>query len=120
MNKLAVNLGFKCNFQCAHCANGFEKKKNLFIEEKKQIVQDINTYKIRQILFVGGEPFLYITDIQYIINKTVFQNKPKVIITTNGSFAKNKKEAIRVLSRIPFLKKIQLSYDKFGSVKYSV
>lgn len=111
--KLAVSLGFTCDFKCEHCANGFEKPCSLTLTEKKSIVSAINKYKIRKLHFIGGEPGLYLRDIGEIIKGIHDKKSTSVVITTNGGFAKSIEKAASVLKKIPLLKKVQLSYDKF-------
>jgi len=111
--KLAVSLGFTCDFKCEHCANGFEKPCSLTPAEKKSIVSVINKYKIRKLHFIGGEPTLYLRDINEIVRGINDKKNSSVVITTNGGFAKSVEKATSILKKIPLLKKVQLSYDKF-------
>lgn len=113
--KIAVSLGFNCNFKCAHCANCFEKRERLSPSEKKVLTSAIDRYHINVVHFIGGEPTLYIEDINEILCGIKPRRKLKVVVTTNGSFAKNLNTAISVLRSISGLSKIQLSYDKFHS-----
>ncbi len=71
----------------------------------------INKYKVRSLLFIGGEPTLYIPDINSIVSK--LETSPKIWITTNGYFAKSRSAALSILSSIPRLSGVNLSYDSF-------
>lgn len=111
--KIVINLGFNCNFRCDHCANGRETRKKLSSAEISAVVSAINKYGARRIHFIGGEPTLYLEDIRAILARTGAGKNRKVIVTTNGSFAASEAAAVFVLSSIPHLQKVQLSYDKF-------
>lgn len=111
--KIAVNLGFTCNFACVHCANAFEKRKRLSPEEKRNITSAIRNLRARTLHFIGGEPTLYLKDIAEIVRSSEARRSPSVIIATNGWFAKSKSAAAEMLARIPGLVKVLLSYDKF-------
>ena len=71
----------------------------------------INKYGIKHLLFIGGEPTLYIADINLILSKLNIE--PEVRITTNGYFAKNRQASLSVLSSIQRLSGVNLSYDSF-------
>jgi len=111
--KVVINLGFKCNFKCAHCANSFQKKKKLSPDEIGLLISTINKYGVQRVQFIGGEPFLYLKDINRIIKGIVDNKSLEVSVTTNGSFARSYDAAITALSAVPHIKRIQLSYDKF-------
>lgn len=113
IEKIVINLGFKCNFRCAHCANVSQKRKKLAPLEIKTLVSAINRYRIRRVHFIGGEPSLYLRDIKSIIGGVNDPGELSVTITTNGSFASNEAAACALLSEIPALARVQLSYDKF-------
>lgn len=111
--KIVIAPGFNCNFNCAHCANAFQKRKKLSPSEIGALVSTINDLGIRRVHFIGGEPTLYLKEIREIIGGIKDRRGLGVFITTNGSFAKSRTEAVSMLSRIPALSKVQLSYDKF-------
>lgn len=77
------------------------------------MVSAISKYGIRKVHFVGGEPTLYLDDIRDIIARVGTGNNLKVVVTTNGSFASSEEVAVSMLSSIPRLYKVQLSFDKF-------
>lgn len=113
MSELCVNVGYACNFKCAHCGVADKPKRSLSGEELTRIVNTIDRLKIRSLLFVGGEPTLYIRDINNILSRIKDLNEIEVRVITNGHFAKTKKAAETVLSKLLRVTKVDLSYDKF-------
>jgi len=111
VSELVVSLGYRCNFSCAHCCVSDKKETRLSREELELIPRTINEYKIKSLLFIGGEPTLYIPDINHILSKV--RTDPEVRITTNGHFAKSRSAAESVLSSILRLSGVNLSYDSF-------
>jgi hypothetical protein len=65
------------------------------------------------VLFVGGEPTLYIQDINKILTSRSQVFVGRVAITTNGYFAKTLFSAKKVLTSFLKLDSVQLSFDKF-------
>lgn len=111
--KIVIGLGFNCNFKCAHCANTAPKNKKLTPSEIRNLISTINRYGIKKVQFIGGEPTLYLKEIGEILSGIKVRRGLQVTITTNGSFATSKEAALSTLSFIPYLHKVQLSYDKF-------
>lgn len=112
ISKLGIVIGYRCNFSCEHCANkGFGA--DLTATETANICSAINDYKIKSIQFSGGEPTLYLNKIRAILSGVSARVRPRVRITTNGHFAETADKAVEVLSAIPGLKYVQLSYDRF-------
>lgn len=81
--------------------------------EIANIVQAAVDYKIKSLYFAGGEPTLYIQDINDLLNKIPNSENIKIRITTNGHFAASKTSADKVLRTLPNLSEVLLSYDKF-------
>lgn len=73
----------------------------------------IKAYSVTSLHFVGGEPTLYIADINRILSGLASLKHTKVRITTNGHFGATKKSAKAVLASLLKLDYLQLSYDKF-------
>lgn len=111
VSELVVALGYRCNFSCAHCCVSDKKEIRLSQKELLVISRTINEYKIKSLLFIGGEPTLYIADINFILSRVEIE--PEIRITTNGHFAKSRSAALSVLSSIPRLSGVNLSYDSF-------
>jgi MoaA/NifB/PqqE/SkfB family radical SAM enzyme len=79
--------------------------------EISSLCRTINKFSIKNLLFIGGEPTLYIPDIQSILSR--LDAVPEVWITTNGHFAETVSGALSMLSSIPGLAGVNLSYDSF-------
>lgn len=110
MDKFAVVLGYRCNFKCAHCIVGDKKGTGLTAAEKELVAGTVRRSGAGNLLFVGGEPTLYIPDMNEIVSK-LGNSLPNIRMTTNGHFAKSKAAAVKVLRRIPGLSGVNLSYD---------
>jgi len=111
MPELAIVLGYRCNFKCKHCMVGEKKGSQLSQYEKKHIVASAKKYKTKHILFIGGEPTLYIREMNDIISR-LKDTDIKFRITTNGHFAWSKRNALKVLSSVDRISGINLSYDR--------
>lgn len=114
MKKIAVSLGEACNFFCAHCLIPPEDRNHrLLPEEIALLPREIDGGEFKTILFVGGEPTLYINDINTILSGLRTLANTTVKITTNGAFAITPEAASKVLSSFIKLDAVQLSYDVF-------
>jgi len=87
--------------------------RRLSVEEMFRIVNTINRFEIRSLVFVGGEPTLYISEINWILSRIECLDRVEVRIITNGHFAKDEKVAGTLLSKFLRINKVDLSYDKF-------
>lgn len=113
VGKLGVIFGFKCNFSCAHCLTYRENSTKITEQELNGVAGAIDRYRVRNIHFTGGEPTLYLKEIHSLLGRIRDNRLATVRITTNGHFAATETAARRLLSSIPRLKYVQLSYDKF-------
>lgn len=111
MKELAVILGFRCNFKCAHCMVSGKNTDHLAPSEKDTVIAAAKKWGTRRILFIGGEPTLYIKDMNDIVSG-LEGSKINYRMTTNGHFATSKENAVKVLSSIKGLCGLNLSYDK--------
>jgi len=111
--ELGINLGYKCNFNCAHCAVLEPRGIKLSRIEEDLLASTISQYRFKSVLFVGGEPTLFIPSANRILQKAGDLTKVSVRITTNGYFADTVGAAVRVLSSFVKLDKVLLSYDKY-------
>lgn len=73
----------------------------------------INKYRISELAFVGGEPTLYIKEINTVLGSAKNLAGIKVLLTTNGKFAVTETAALKVLDSFKKLSKVHMSYDKF-------
>lgn len=113
VGKLGIIFGFKCNFSCAHCLTYRENSKKITERELNVVADAIDQYRVRNIHFTGGEPTLYLKEMCSLLDRIRDNRQATVRITTNGHFASTKTAARKLLSSIPRLKYVQLSYDKF-------
>jgi len=115
VNEIGIVVGYKCNFSCSHCVTSKYKPYRLTLKEIQLLISEINKHNLRSILFVGGEPTLYIRDINKIISKLNNLERKKIKITTNGHFAIDINSTKKILKSFLYLNAVQLSYDKFHS-----
>jgi MoaA/NifB/PqqE/SkfB family radical SAM enzyme len=113
ISRLGVVLGFRCNFACAHCSVSDKKEKKLSPAEIAGITSEVSRRGIKTLLFIGGEPSLYIPLTNRILAGLPGLSKIKIKITTNGHFAGSKAAALATMARYSKLDAVQLSYDKF-------
>lgn len=113
MKELGINLGYRCNFSCAHCSVLEDPRLKLSPGEVGLLAKTIRRYKFGSLLFVGGEPTLYIEIANSILSKAGSLSDVSVRITTNGHFAGTRAKAVQTLSSFLKLDKVQLSYDKY-------
>lgn len=82
-----ISCTYSCNMKCSYCNLPNLKYKQLTIEQWIQILDKLKTWNITELLFSGGEPFLYKNLnklIQHSLKLNIFP-----IILTNGSFYNN-------------------------------
>jgi len=98
---------------CSHCLNnsGPKRRDSLSRDEIEKIRIDISRYKPLHITLIGGEPTLYLSMIRKIFIGIGYS--PEVTLTTNGFFAVSQNRTKKVLDQIPYLKKLNLSFDSF-------
>lgn len=92
LHKLKIQLGFKCNFKCKYC-NQRSYERMIPIEDQRtssidEFVNKLirNVDSVDEILFMGGEPFVYIKTLDPLCKaiRTAFPNVRFTTIT-NGS-----------------------------------
>lgn len=113
LNELAVLVGYKCNFKCAHCCNGHNRSEGLSSDEKRKVISTINSCNPRSILFVGGETVLYLDTVNEILSAMPRLSGSRIKVTTNGYFARTVPAATAVLRSFRKVDEVQLSYDRF-------
>lgn len=101
----------RCNFQCKHCM--VDSKKKNYITASDDVVNrflEIVAYnKAEEICIVGGEPLLFIDQIEDIVRR-VRTYCDKVLIYSNGTFLLNKD----IRERVADLKvKVRISKTDF-------
>lgn len=113
ISRLGIVLGFRCNFSCAHCSVSGKEKASLSGKEVSRIVEEISKRRIKTLLFIGGEPSLYIPLTNKILSSLSGLGDITVKVTTNGHFAFTQSQALATMAKYVKLDSVQLSYDKF-------
>lgn len=113
--ELCIVPGFECNFACSHCAvSDFSSGGSRLSEPEIALLREtMNSHVPHTLAFTGGEPTLYVEDINRIIAAHPDQGHIKVRLTTNGHFATDRDSIVRTLESFIKLDELQLSYDKF-------
>lgn len=113
IKRLGVVVGYKCNFHCSHCLISEKNKQELSRPEIESLRRLLSANKFESVLFIGGEPTLYIDTINQVLEG--YSPGPDTIlaITTNGHFAGTETAAIETLKKIPGLNFVQVSYDNY-------
>ena len=94
MEKNTKNIGFssvsieitrRCNFACEHCIRGDAQNMDMPTEIIDLFYDKIS--ELQEIVFVGGEPLLNLTGMDYVIKQSMKHNFPlySLIFTTNGT-----------------------------------
>ena len=89
INCVNIELGHRCTLACAHCANMSSPRYHgsLDAQDIKQIIETLNKLKPKELVFTGGEPTLYLNELNSILKNLKFDFLS--ILTTNGHFALN-------------------------------
>lgn len=113
VSQLVILPGYACNFKCAHCGITGDRRLRLSDSEIKLLQRTVNDHGFKSVAFAGGEPTLYISDINRILSGFEELKKVNVSITTNGHFAETAAKAAELLASLGKLDKVRLSYDRF-------
>lgn len=121
---LQILLGLNCNFSCGHCLNnsGPGNYSSDFSQEDHEILKSeiATNIPIKTIAFSGGEPLLYLEQIESII-KSISTNFPQrqiqYSITTNGSLLKNYFERIKALNITRCVISFDIFHNEFQSIE---
>lgn len=83
--RIFYDITYKCNLRCKHCftESGVQKKLELTLKEKFNLINQIKELGIQKISIAGGEPFCS-EDIYFFIEECN-RNNISVSITTNGT-----------------------------------
>jgi radical SAM protein with 4Fe4S-binding SPASM domain len=91
---LRVVLGKKCNYQCAYCIQTNSKNEDSEPRLSLELLADeldrfLDQRKIYKLSFWGGEPFLYLEEMRYLLDRLRPRlgsaDDSRATITTNGS-----------------------------------
>lgn len=119
---LHVMPGMFCNFSCSHCCNdsGPKNLKRLSENEVAAICSAVQYYSPNRMVFTGGEPTFYVSEINRIVQAHPNLAKCHVQITTNGWYATSAEKINSVLGQIHQLDHLQLSYDQFHGTQFKI
>lgn len=93
--------------------SGPQRLSRLSEDELRTVIGAVKSLSPRLLLFTGGEPTLYIDDINKVVASHPDPTASEVQITTNGWFARSARSTDAVLGRLIRLNRLQLSFDHF-------
>lgn len=106
-------VGYKCNFRCKHCGVADKRRQDLSGDEIRELRRILAVRSFESVLFIGGEPTLYVGKINNVLKRLSPRSNIKALITTNGHFAQTEASAVRTLKKFYKLDSVQLSYDSY-------
>jgi organic radical activating enzyme len=111
--ELCVIVGYRCTMSCAHCCthSAPQAKGTLQEADFARLEKALTRPALKYLSFSGGEPTLFVTDINRLIEMTNKDDSPEIIITTNGWFAGNSENVNRVLSKLKKIDRLNFSAD---------
>jgi hypothetical protein len=112
---LHIVPGYRCNLACDHCVSfsGPSERLALSGQEIEKIVAFAKYTKINFVYFSGGEPTYHVPLIKKIMGDDVFAKIPAGITSNGWYLAKGYEFTMELLSRIPNLRDLQVSHDRF-------
>jgi radical SAM protein with 4Fe4S-binding SPASM domain len=90
--KIYIEITNKCNLNCSFCSKDTREKREMTVDEFKNVLDKVSGYTESIYLHVKGEPLLH-SKLEDILNICDDYNV-KVCITTNGTLLKNKKSVL--------------------------
>lgn len=91
-SKIYVEITNYCNLACSFCSKDHRDKKEMSVNEFKEVISKIKDYTDNIYLHVKGEPLLH-SHLDEILN-ICDDNKINVRLTTNGTLLNTKKEIL--------------------------
>lgn len=84
-NHLAIEITRKCNRNCEHCMRGDSQNISISHQIIDKLFEEVDDCEY--ISLMGGEPFLEIETIQYLVEKIINSNwsTNNISVTTNGT-----------------------------------
>jgi MoaA/NifB/PqqE/SkfB family radical SAM enzyme len=114
-NTLSIYFSNKCNISCKHCgvkSGPHESGKldiNLLISQLSELV---NLGKIRGLHIGGGEPYIYIQDMQRLA-EFAQANGLLLAVNSNGFWARTEDKARKTLERTSGVTQLMLGTDSY-------
>lgn len=105
--------GLTCTLSCPHCFNAARPRQRGHLSKKEMnfLIKGLNETRPRVINMSGGEPILYLDLYCSIFSQLDFEYH--LLLTTNGYFATSAERVSTILSRLPQLQSLQLSFDSY-------
>ena len=123
MNNMIFNIYSGCNVRCRHCSNEEMLSTSQVMDEKiiEKALKEGKEAGLKQITFVGGEPFLAYSSLQKYCCLAK-ENGVNACAITNGYWAKSKEAALETLTALPGLTSLFLSTDFYHLefISYSI
>src|SRR3989344_6512194 len=107
IERLYLELLFKCNFNCVYCYHGerLQWKDHFTLQELMRLISLFKQdYYLQAVTFLGGEPFIY-KDLEKAV-RLVREAGLRIVIITNGYKVQQRLKAVA-----PFLDELRLSID---------
>lgn len=91
-SKIYIEITNNCNLSCSFCSKDLRSKKDMSVEEFKDVISKVKDYTDSIYLHVKGEPLLHskLDEILGICD----DNKMKVRLTTNGTLLLKKRDIL--------------------------
>lgn len=109
-----ISPTLRCNAACRHCVAS-EDTADIPDVGREKLLDWINQFAesgIKSVRFVGGEPFLVLTDL-VVWTKRIKELGMETTIVTNASWGKTKESACKTMAMLPHLDNLIISSDKF-------
>ncbi len=102
VERIYLTLGMNCNFNCKYCYQSEDKNKPLYTELKNvstniiEYIKNISkeTNKTLNLMFWGGEPFIYFNTIKSVVENLKDENISFSIVTNGSLLTKEKVDFI--------------------------
>lgn len=115
LKNIGLAVTYQCPISCAHCIvkAGPQRRDELSLGEAFEWIKQIASYRnghIRMLSLTGGEPFHNLSRLESISS---FAKSQGLIVSavTNAYWAKDLKEALKVLRSLPSIRVLSLSTD---------
>lgn len=81
---LCFHIGYQCNLHCVYCSSKGKEISDLKQFDQKELIDFVQTYKIKRVVISGGEPFLYIGELFQVL-AALKEANAYTIVATNGT-----------------------------------
>jgi hypothetical protein len=114
--QIGIEIGRLCNARCEHCISfsGPENRQKMELETALRVVREAASVGLPRIEITGGEPFLFLEEIEEIMRLGKSYGM-WTGVTTNSTWAKTPERAVKILTR---LKDAGLSLLRFSIDQY--